>query len=315
MSYAIRNTLIIAAFWALIMGGMAYFIYVKQEKSLDRLTRQQKQKTAQVEELYNMESEQTTLVEQYQHLKDISLGKLGTLASNESPGETFDYVLRELKKTRSSLILNLEFISHDSLNNYCRNAYELSGMGKFADVYELLWFLENGPIFYDIRSIKIERKKQDLEIQSVDADITFSIDVWGFDKNEGMDIVEVTRVQGEPKVLTELVANHIGQALDVKKVEKRPKIESTAPVKQAKAPPTIDPNPEGLPVVTADSEVLAITPRSVIVKNADGKTVKLSRGDRILGGKLNEIDLQSGRAVFSTISNGSPISLVLTAKN
>ena len=325
MSYALRNTLIIAVFWTLILAGGSYYIYGVQEKNHTRLLAQNTTKTHRVDELKSMEAEREVLIEQYQHLRELSMGKMGMLAANESPGETYDYILREMKKTGSKLIVNLRFKEIEAFRDFHRRVYTLSGLGKFSEIYKLVWFLESGPIYYDVHTMKIDRITAEAKVNApllAGGEIVFEMDVWGYNKSDGLEIEEVVRESGDPAHLAELVTNPIGQAIDysVKMAQNQSRSSPNEPGSRPADTPfqrvsseTSKAKDDGLPRVNSDTKILAITPFHVIIRDRNGKLKKLRTGDRVSGGMLQTIDVEANRVVFSMTSGNRK--LELSAKN
>ncbi len=327
MPYTIRNTLFIGIFWLLIMALGLYYIYGVQNKKKAALQAEIKQKTDRVNDLKSMQITRHELIESYNHLKDLSLGKLGALASNESPGETFDYMLRELGRTSSMLELNQEVIDKKQFKDFQRSTYTVSGEGAFKDFYELVWFLENGPIFYDIRSINLDRIG--IEQKSADdekrGELAFAINVWGFQKEKGLDIEPVIRETGTPAAIADIVQNSLADAFDQSILNKQKRAEADYQKNMAASGgATTNPfsnervqaNPEGLPEISPVTEVLAVTPNSVVIRDKSGKIRKLRIGDRVLGGTVGRIDVKAGTVGFNIPSAGvgNPLVLSLTKK-
>jgi len=156
MNYAIRNTLIIAAFWSLVLASGFYYVYGYQNKLQERLRVENQAREKRLRDLTRLEVDRSELRVHLLRLQDLSLGKMGTLSAHESPGETYDYILRELERTRSRLGVSFTYKNEDLYLTLKRRYYDIKGSGPFLDFYELLWFLENGPVFYNVRRLEVE---------------------------------------------------------------------------------------------------------------------------------------------------------------
>lgn len=297
MSYAVRNTLFIAAFWAIALIGGSYYIYGVQSEEHNKLLIENKQKTQRVHELQNMQTEMNKLLKYYNHLRDTSLSKMGALAENESPGETFDYILRELLQTNSSLQVNLKFVKQDSFNTLMRRIYEINGEGKFTDFYNMLWFLENGPIYYDIKSVTFEKLTAEKKSKSKSkSESRFNMLVWGFNRKEGLNMIKLTRKKGEPIKIASLISN--------KGYSPGTIIQSEHNIESDKSSNLIISSKSKRPVVNEETEILAITPNSFLIRANTGQTLRLKMGDKIKGGVVKQIDVQNGRIVLSLLKDG-----------
>ncbi len=308
MSYAARNTLFIAAFWALIMALGLFFVYSYQDKKIEALNSRIAHKQSRIDDLHKMRYEMDSLLEDYNHLKELSLGKMGTLAGNESPGETYDYIRRELIKTSSSLSINFTYNGEERQVSSYKRRYQIDGNGKFTDLYCLIWFLEHGPIFYDIRSLNVDaatHEDEEIKSNNKEREITFEMMVWGFSKDEGVEMEAVNRTIKDPDPIAELVSNSMRKRLSFERVtalqtqqQALSKPEATETPQQSDSAAESVPIQSNLPVISQKSRVLAITPTSCIIQDDNGRQWRLGVGDEIEQGVLEDIQNQSGKVIF-----------------
>ena len=331
MSYVIRNTIFIAVFWLIVLIGGLYYVYGYQAKQDAKLRIEVKKKTERVNDLKMMQITRHELTQEYDYLKDLSLGKMGALAGNETPGETFDYMLREIGGTQSKLELNQELVVQEKFKSFDRNTYLLTGESAFSDFYQLVWFLENGPIFYNIQSVNMDRITPDQKFQEDwtedRGDLTFALSVWGFKKDKGLEMDSLRRHVGQPRQLATLVENSVSAALD-QKIESTQRRAASAPDTKMAAAEVLDSapskregqetrtisNPNNLPEITPATEILAITPSSILIRDQRNQIVKLRKGDRVLGGSVGNINVKSGSVGFylNTGSGYKSLELSLT---
>jgi hypothetical protein len=317
MNKLLRNTLIISSFWVLILITGIFFIYGHQKKLRTQLLEEEKVKSVRLNELRALKNNLSDLQNYYDRLHYISLKYQGTLASFESPGETFDYIRRELATTKSSIKMDMDFITENSFKSMMKRQYEFRGIGKSVDIYRLLWFLENGPVFYKIISLsinKIDESTNETIRPSID-EASFNLTMVGFDRTEGPKITELNRDFGEPIAITNL----FNQKTFIKKSEPEKKNYASRPIQKSgemhlpqKSKKST--NLTGLPEINANCKVLAITPFSVLVRDVNGKHIKLRKGDKIFGGNLAELNTQTGQAVFQFDNTFGNKSVVLTTK-
>jgi hypothetical protein len=317
MSYTLRNTIVLAIIWALLFIAGGFYIWGVQDKKLDQLITDNKQKQDRIETLEYRRHRRNELEKTYKHLRDISMGKLGTLSNNESPGETFDYMLRELRQTGSGLLINQDYIREETFLSVKRHIYEISGMADFPDIYKLVWFLENGPIFYDIKTLQVDRATPNgNEISQ--RDCSFTMQLWGFKRDQGgIDIRDVVREKDNPESIHTLVSNSVSQAFDrlnVRLTSSRPgKISEPSTQPAQKPEPSRPRNVNGLPEISPNTRLLAVTSQSVVVRDQTGKMVKLREGDPVFQGMVQNIDVRNGSASFLIQSGGRSQVVTLTA--
>ncbi len=318
MDKLIRNTIIISILWLVILAVGTFYIYGYQRKIKTQLIKQEEKKSKRLTELRSLNNDLTHLINYYQRLHYISLKYKGTLASFESPGETFDYIRRELFSTNSSIKLNMDYIDEHGFKSMMKRKYELSGNGKFTDIYRLLWFLENGPVFYQIESLsltKIDTENNDSFRTGID-EASFNLSMNGFDRTQGPKISEINRDFGTPTEVADIF--HKKAVLEKPRTEENKLATITPTNKTSKMhlpQQNIAPaSASTLPEINSSCQVLAITPFSVVMKDAKGRLIKLRKGDKIFGGNLADLNTQAGQAIFQFDSTFGNKSVILTTQ-
>ena len=319
MNKLLRNTLVISSFWVFVLILGIIYIYGFQRNSRNKLQNEKQIKSKQLSELNVLKNDLSQLQNYYSRLHNLSLKYKGTLASFVLPGETFDYIRRELQSTRSTVKLNMDYIKEESFQSVIKRTYEMRGTGKFVDIYNFLWFLENGPVFYSIESITINKIEKsnvaDKNFSNTD-EAGFNFSMIGYDRTEGPKITEINRDFGQPKQVANIF-NHknIIKYNKPKPVKKQfaARTEPKARVKTIEKPKKLV-NSQGLPEISSDCKVLAITPFSIMLKDERGKIIKLRKGDKIFGGNLAALNTQTGQATFKYDKNFGNKFFVLTFK-
>lgn len=313
MSYAVRNTLVIAAFWGLLLALGFYYVYGLQKKHVRTLYEQTAVQKARLEELGRLQMDRSVLQKEYDRLTELNAGKKGFIASHETPGETFDYIQRELRRCQAKLLVNLKYELTDRYMGVGRNSYELTGSGAFTDLYHLIWFLENGPLFYNITSLKIERPTLSIEQlhKRLKNEVQYTLNLNGYNRDEGPNIMQVPSNALDPQPMAELVTN---RAMQVKSTETIVQPEALSPMTTAPVPEKTAAviNREGLPEIDQKTTVLAVTSQSALVRDQRGKTIRLRKGDPVFQGRVSEINPHSGQIVFEMTGVNRPVKLSLS---
>ncbi|NOZ61465.1 MAG: hypothetical protein GXO74_07265 [Calditrichaeota bacterium] len=321
MNKIVRNTLILSSVWVLMLIIGVIYIYGHQKKLLNKLKAEEKQKSERLADLRSLQNDLTALVNYYKQLKENSLRFKGTLASFVLPGETFDYIRRELIRTNSTIKLDMDFENEEPFKNMIRRNYILKGTGKFTDIYNFFWFLENGPVFYNLGSLTVEKTDQTAVADALptpEKEASFNLKLVGYDRKEGPNITEINNEYGEPERIADIfeeiaprsrfAANKPAPRFaDNNSAPPRMKSRTLQPQETAKARNTRD-----LAKMSNSCEVLAITPFSVLIKDANGKIIKLRKGDKIYGGTLTTLDAKTGKAIFQYDNQPGARTFVLT---
>ncbi|HNW61172.1 MAG TPA: hypothetical protein PKI62_15975 [bacterium] len=294
MTYAVRNTFFIAAFWTLVLASGFYYVYGHQAGVMMKARRDNRLKQQRLQDLLALEQDRSVLQGQLAQLDEFRQGRMGTLAAEESPGETFDYLLRELSRTHSGLEVDFALKGQDTFLSLERRTYEIKGIGGFRDFYDLLCFLEQGPVFYDVHKMEMSALGADSE-KGRPGNVTFNLEFNGYNRVEGPLISSITPKEGGVAQIADLVGQRSTRT------EGRGRILETIQTASAKSPAALAPrlNTEGLPEIDSKSKVLAVMPGAAVVKDQKGRTVRLRSGDRVFGGTLSEIDVHKGTLSFS----------------
>ncbi|MDZ7722106.1 MAG: hypothetical protein U5R06_04575 [candidate division KSB1 bacterium] len=323
MNYATRNTIIIAVIVLTVLIAGYYYTFIHIDKQLARQVVINAEKQERLNELRRLESDKSDMLQYLEHLKELSLGKIGTLVSGETPGETFDYILREIQKAPMDVEINLIFKQDVPFVTIQAREYEISGMADFENVYKLIWFLENGPVFYDIPNIQFERVlfEEEGAVVSQARELTeFSLTVRAFIREEGPDIEDITRTEGEPYQIADLVSNSVSR-LVLEEEERVARTKSTGSgsgdgegdaTADGSAPAAESQGPQ-LPSFADKVQLLALTSNAVLVSRNGGAAVKVRKGEDFFGAMLQDIRIMQGEAVF-VANSGQGKRIVLTTK-
>jgi hypothetical protein len=189
-----------------------------------------------------------------------------------------------------------------------------------VDIYSLLWFLENGPVFYQIESLTLAEVDQNANnIRPEIDEASFNLTMIGFDRTQGPKITEINRDFGSPKNIANLFKKQVAEKKTSKPMENNFAAQTSSSSSEMHLPrqtsrASNSKNPLGLPEINSSCQVLAITPFSVLIKDANGKQIKLRKGDKILGGNLAELNTQSGQVIFQYDSEFGNKSVILTTQ-
>jgi hypothetical protein len=320
MSYAIRNTLIITGFWALFIIAGVFWVFGHQSRVHSRLLKEKGIKAKKLKELQYLDVSRLELEEYLQRLISIHENTNGVIVSSETPGETYDYLVRELSRSGSSIQFDLRNRGSSKNIQFTTNDYEVVGEGRFLEAYQLLWFLENGPAFYRVNGFEI-RRLDAMELAEIDlsanAEVTFLLKLTAFQRDAGPNIKKLNLEQDDSKSLANLFEISRPVRQKAKKAVPNKSIKQTGPNyasrrTRSSEKPTPKKNTTGLPEITQGSKLMAVTPHWVLVTTQSGKTVKLRKGQKVYGGYLSEIRTNTNQVVFQINQGTSPENIVLS---
>jgi hypothetical protein len=156
------------------------------------------------------------------------------------------------------------------------------------------------------------------QLPNPDEEASFNFTLVGYDRKEGPNITEINNEYSEPDVIVNLfneispVKRPVVKKTESYYAEARPKPQRARSFINRTQETSKPKNTGGLPEINNSCEVLAITPFSVLIKDATGKIIKLRKGDKIYGGTLTSVDAKSGKAVFQYDNKFGAKTFVLT---
>lgn len=275
MSYALRTTLLLGAFWLLVFLGGVYQVHFRMRSSEEEL---QKNERTVREELDLNEALVISLPTVQEELKNAKLEwetRHKLIPRRESAHETYDYLDKIL--TRQKTTLNFDFIAKESRDSsgVRFSDYNISGEARFIDLYRFIWYLEHLPRYVRINSMELlETKVESQESAPHMRWVKFNILITALSADrEGFDEVQFA-------------------------FNAAPLQESYDPfMPPVKAVQKIPPNTRGLPNVFS-SILRALTPTQAYLIDQNGELKILSLGDEVYLGKLVDIIPDQRKAVF-----------------
>jgi Tfp pilus assembly protein PilO len=288
VSYALRNTLIIGAFLALILTGGAYWTISRLPGELDALKEKEKEKKAYLDQLNRTYVDHEVTRTKLEALKSEWHSRTKIVPTDRSPASLFAYLSQLLSLDRSDVDFDFTFAHLVDKKDYGYVVCSLTGVARFRDLYNLLWRLEN-----ERRLVKIEgfgmREKQ------IEGDKG--------EKAQSMMAFEMTlhayyskkEIRAEGSKIVKMIRNpYVGYN------PFRPLVVST-----------LLPNTEGL--IEVDGAVLlAMTSDRVLIRDKKGRRATLREGDRVYLGRLTRIYPEKGRALFRLNEGGMARSVFLS---
>ncbi len=310
MSYATRNAILLAII-AIMVSILGYsYVFVRQGKKLEKQLAMNEQKQKRLEELEELDKDRSELLNYLEHLKELSLGKIGTIVGNETPGETFDYILREINSASLDVNIDLVFEQEMPFASLKARQYDISGIAPFKDVYDFIWFLESGPIFYNITNLGISRldtgKEEDV-VKEIDSQ--FNLTVRSFIRDEGPGIEEIKRTKGSPENIENLVTNKVRTVIDQTQNFKERVSGEKSGGSGGGAGSDSTRNKKLLPEMTDDIELLALTNDAIVLRNG-ANNIKVRKGEDFYGAFLKKVNIHEGQAIFQM--NGRAQTIVLS---
>ena len=273
MSYALRNTLIIGAFLALLLSGGLYWVRSHLPKRIEALEGRIKEREEYLDQLSRIYEIYSSLESQLDSLRQVHARRRKALPPSAPPSVVLAYIDRLLRTDRSGLTFTFNFQTSVDRKEYGYTVCRIAGEGPFQDLYKFLWRIEHGQPLVKVTSLHLQRKEKVIEGRKAYGWVSFDLTLEAYYSPKYAILKEPWPVQ-------------VGIEAPVTYNFFYPLIL-----------PELPPNKENLPEVEG-AKLLAITGDWVYIKDRKGRLASLREGDRVYLGKLVRVDRDEGRAIF-----------------
>jgi len=271
MSYALRNTLIIAVLLALVLSGGLYWVRNHLPKRIEALESQKKEREEYLDQLTQIYDLYSTLQSQLDSLRRVRARREKALPSFAPPSALLAYLDRLLRTDRSGLAFTFSFQTSVDRRDYGYTTCQLVGEGPFRDLYRLLWRIEHEQPLVKVTSLRLQRTERISESRKLYGWVSFDLTLEAY---------------YSPKY---------GVLREPWPVRSGAEVPDTYNLFYPLVLPELPPNKEGLPEVEG-AQLLAVVGDQVYIKDRKGKLAVLRKGDRVYLGRLVRVD--QDRAVF-----------------
>ncbi len=272
MSFALRNSLILAVLLALVIIGFT----LMNSKSVKRLK--------EIEASYNMNNQQLeNLKRENPDLKDKeeiirSLAELREKVKEESkiisrentPTLTFQYLLDICDRFCPDLTFDFQLTRSGVVDDVKFNSYTVNGKAPVQSVYTFIYQIENQILLYTIESIKLEEEL----VEGIST------------KNVIFTIVLNAYFSSEAQTFKDAYLRNLPQ----KNINYDPLFSRIhAPIPDEEQDKKLD---------THTCTLIGLTPEKAFLKDAQGKIHILEQGDKVAYGYLHTINWEEQSILF-----------------
>lgn len=272
MSTKTKNTIIIAVILVCIVLAAGFYDFIHQKGKVS-------EKTQKIADMKRFQLDTDALSQQLAKLKD-KVAQLDSILSNRkyaipvniSQANFFEFVNRVSYNFSPDSYVNIEYVSTETFPNFSNYTYNLSGIAKFSDFYQLLY--------------AIEESKNLKKVVSVDLSSNVKVE-------EDGTPVYMVNYKFIAKVYFSNDDRFSFKGGTENSLEPNPAYDIFYPLIRNEIPP----NTEGLLDVQS-GQLLALIPDGAFLSDASGNTYLLWEGDKVYLGYLTNIDYQNNRVNF-----------------
>ena len=154
MSYALRNTVVLAAFLVVIFGAGFYLTKVSQPKEEQRLRTQVASLDKTISERPAVESELKESEQQLVSMKEKYSKRFKVIPSNDTTALTYAY-LNRIMDASGFVKFDMLYQGARSFKQYGYNLYNLKGETSYDNLFRFIWYLEHAKLMYKVGDLTL----------------------------------------------------------------------------------------------------------------------------------------------------------------
>ena len=287
MSYALRNTIVLAAFLVVIFGVGIYLTKVEQRGEMKTLQVESESYDRTISQRPEMEKEMQISETKLAEMKEKYSKRFKVIPSNDTTALTYAY-LNRIMDASGFVKFDMLYQGAKSYKQYGYNIYNLKGETSYNNLFRFIWYLEHARLLYKIGDITLtghEVRESTREAPKTIVPFTMELHAH-YSTVAGVS----SEYSGEDKTLY----RSVGVGLNFL----RPLISSEPPA-----------NLRGL-VDVERSDLRAVMADKVFIVDEKGVGHVLRVGDEVYLGYLTKIDPSKNEAEF-TLNKGGIIDRVV----
>lgn len=286
MSYALRNTIVLAAFLAIIFSVGFYLTKIVQPDQKKKLQVEVVKLDKTIAQRPAVEAELKSSQEKLAEMKERYTKRFKVIPSMDTTALTYAYLNRVMMA--SGLVkFDLVYQGARTLKQWGYNTYNLKGETSYGTLFKFIWYLEHARLLYKIGDLTVtghEVKDQDSGLtQTV---VPFTMDLMAY--YSSVAGVSSGQTGSDPTFYRSV----------------NPGLNFLRPLISTEPPPNL----EGL-VDVERSDLKAVMSDKIFIVDQNGMGHILKVGDRVYLGYLTKIDPTKNEAEF-TLNKGGIIDRV-----
>ncbi len=272
MSTKTKNSIIIAIILVGISLAAGFYDFIYQKGKVDEKTQQIKDL-----KLYQLDTEYlvqqlTELKKRVAQLDSILADRKYAIPVNISQANFFEFVNQVSYNFSPDSYVNIEYVDKETFPNFNSYNYALSGIAEFADLYRLIYAIEESKNLKKVTNVELSNNVK----VDKDGDPNYLVN---FKFTAKVYYSSDERFSFKGGAENSLVPN--------------PAYDIFYPLVRNEIPP----NSDGLMDVQS-GQLLALIPDGAFLSDASGNTYLLWEGDKVYLGYLTNIDYQNNRVNF-----------------
>lgn len=288
MSYAWRNTLILAVLLAMLAAGGLYWTQVPQVGKVKKLQQREKALRTELDNANGILALYDTTRAYLERQEERWSARTQVIPTADSPAQTLDYLYEILKSPGSFVSFDLVYKGQKDEKGYSVNRYALEGTGRFEKLHSFIWRLEHGRHLYAVDHVEVEYVEPDSGMYTAAWEqVRFKIFMRAFfapgQTGDALPGAPLPAEEAAPNPFLPLITQHLPE------------------------------NRSGFFEVEG-ARVKALTHDTAYLVDKKGQLHTLREGDRVFMGRLTEIDIRRNRVWFVLNKGGIEERVALKAE-
>lgn len=162
MSYALRNSIILAVLLVVVSAVGVYWIWLRQDDEKKVLQERREELKGELEIINSVLAIYDAAQEQLDRYKTRWQNRGQIVPGSDDPAATLAY-LYDLMELRN-VSVNFDFFAKGRVDEegHSFNMYALEGEGKFENLYGFIWHLEHGRRFHAVDHVQMDHREGEL---------------------------------------------------------------------------------------------------------------------------------------------------------
>lgn len=272
MSTKTKNTVIIAVIFVVILLAAGAFDFIYQKNKISEKEQQVKELKQYQYDTKILEVQLASLKKKVAQLDSILANRKYAIPVNISQANFFEFVNQVSYNFSSDSYVNIEYVDTETFPNYNLYNYNLSGIARYADVYRLIYAIEESKNLKKIVNVELSSNVRVTE-----------------------DAVPVYLVNYKfvAKVYFSNDDRFSFKGGAENPLDPNPAYDIFYPLVRNEIPP----NSNGLLDVQS-AQLLALIPDGAFLSDGSGNTYLLWEGDKVYLGYLTNLDYKNNRVNF-----------------
>ncbi len=180
MSYALRNTIVLAAFLAIIFSVGFYLTKVVQPGEKKKLQTEVASLDKTIDQRPAVEAELKSSQQKLDDMKEKYAKRFKVIPSNDTTALTYAY-LNRIMDASGFVKFDMLYQGPRTMKQYGYNTYNLKGETSYSSLFKFIWYLEHAKLLYKIGDLSVSgHEVRDATTGMTQTIVPFTMDLYAY---------------------------------------------------------------------------------------------------------------------------------------